>query len=456
MLSSYKYEISSKKIPRLAVPSYVTLTGRRGYPDLFNSIRCAMLSHVRCFGFDNMIDPDDFPFIKNVLKIDLDHEHYTILTNSTRYPSPVLSQRLGRLPLYTSDETEAVLTGSIGSDGVMIVFLICDESDPTKPLRNMNPVDMPVTARTLNAFVYKKVDSSWTIDQTHTDRINRLKTTIFHYDTVICTLAYGQELHAIVKPLYDVGYKDPRWQPCTWRFRHNRDPLWAEEEDYKDIQLRKKPGKMGLKEQFRTLSPSACRDAGLPLGTTYDKLFSIPYEVETTFVFNGKMDPRTAFNRAINVLKEALHKFDRQYQVAATTLDETDTKVSIIYKEQRDSTQTLYVPYNTNDVIPEQYMILTHHLIGNILANKILYLFDKHIVKTADSKVLYENTLIAYKIPHQLITQCTYTIQLPLDNELCLQRFAEIGITADYHENLVKLAVTDLINDLDTIAKVTQ
>jgi hypothetical protein len=446
MAPTYSIETSTKMVPRLDIPNYVTLVGREGYPDLFNSIRCAMLCHVKCFGFDNMIDPEDFSFIKNVLGVDLSHEHYTTLVNSTRYPSPVLSQRLGRLPIYTSPETLRVLTGS---DDIMIVFLICDSSDPTKPLKNMDPVDLVVSSRSLVPRVYKKVDLMWQFDQEHTDRIEQLKSTIFYYDTLICTLSYGQELHAIVKPLYDVGFKDPRWQPCTWRFRHVRDPLWADEEGYKEIQLRKKPGQMGLKEQFRTMSPAACTAAGVPAGTAYDKLFSIPYEVQTMFVFNGKMDPRMAFLSAIDVLKDALHVFYSQYQVASTTLDDIDSQVSIIHKEQRESTQTLYVPYNSNDVVPEQYTILTQHAIGNILANKILYLFDTHIVKGDNS--LYESTLIAYKVPHQLVSQCTYTLQLPLKRQLCLTRFEEYGITDDFHENLIKNSIIDLVSDLDTI-----
>lgn len=444
-MATYSIETATTLIPRLNVPKYITVTGRSANPDLLNSIKATMLTHVPCFGFDNMIDPQDFPFIKNVLKLDFDHEHYTVLTNTTRYATPILAQRLGRLAVYTSAETLAVLTGS---DDVMIVFLLCDEQDPSKPLKNMDPIDIVVSSRSLVPRVYKKEGTEWRFDQGHTDRIQALKETIFHYDTDICTLAYGQELHAIVKPIYSIGLKDPRWQPCTWRFRHERDPLWNQEEGYANIQLLKKPGKMGLKEQFTTMSPTACRAAGLPLGSTYDnKLFGVPYGVQMMFVFNGKMDPKLAFMMSIEVLTDAMSKFGAQYRVAATTLDEP----SIIYKEQRDtSTQTLYVPYNTNDTMPDEFMILTKHVTGNIIVNKMLYIFNRDIVK--NNKELYKNTLIAYKIPHQLVTQCTYTIQLPLSEDICLKRFADIGITDEFHENLIAKALDELKTDLGGLA----
>jgi DNA-directed RNA polymerase subunit L len=249
-----------------------------------------------------------------------------------------------------------------------------------------------------------------------------------------------------------VGLKDPRWQPCVWRYRHNRDPRWANVPGYEKIQLRKKPAHMGLREQFYTMSPAECAEQGKASGTTYDHLFSIPYETQLMFEFNGKMDPKLAFIKAIDILKNALEDFYAQYKTAATTLDETLENSSIIYKEQHSSTtQTLYVPYNTNDTVPDKYMILIQHSMGNIIANKLLYLFDKHIAQnTAD---LYKNTLIAYKIPHQLISQSIFTIQLPLDDTVCIERFAKIGIEDDFHEKLIEKAINSLVDDLNAITK---
>lgn len=430
---------------------FTRIVSKRLSPATMNAIRRAIVSHVPTIGFQEYIDPEEFDMINETFKpaVPLSRERHTVIENNTLFSIPVLSHRLSRLPVYTSEETIRLLMPANEKERVFLV--ISDPKDVFKPICNTEVEDMAITARSVRPVAFRQTaDGTWSQDKERMTAITKAIKTIFKLDTFIVSLQFGNRLYAIIEPEIGIGLDNPRWSPCVQRYRFNRDPEWN-----RAIMLHKTVGEMNLRKQFATMPPSVCAKKGLPEGSTYDR-FMKPYEVELNVIYNGKMDQTEAVLTGIEVLKTALNRFQTIYN-EGTIHDGSEMEDAVIldkgliYKEKRLDLQTVYIPLNTHAPLDPDDRIFTGHTIGNLLASKMLHILDREIIK--DRVDLYQQVLIAYKVPHQLIQQCLITIRLPeqIKDELTTISKRRAGDMTG-QDMLLNMAIDELQSELKECA----
>ena len=446
----YKLSIMEPIITVERETRFTRLVSKRLSPATMNAIRRAIVSHVPTIGFQEYIDPEEFDMINENFKpaVPLSRERHTVIENNTLFSIPVLSHRLSRLPVYTSEETIRLLMPANEKERVFLV--ISDPKDVFKPVCNTDVEDIPITARSLRPVAFKQsADGSWTQDKERMTAISKAIKTIFKLDTLIVSLKYGNRLYAIIEPEIGIGLDNPRWSPCVQRYRFNRDPEWNTA-----IMLHKTVGEMNLRKQFATIPPTVCAKLGLPEGSTYDR-FMKPYEVELNVIYNGKMDQTEAILTGIDVLKTALNKFQTVYNDSQThdgseLEDAVILDKGLIYKDKRLDLQTVYVPLNTHADLDPDDRIFTGHTIGNLLASKMLHILDREIIK--DRTELYQQVLVAYKVPHQLIQQCLLTIRLPEQMKEDLSNLTKRRGDMSGQDMLLNMAIDELQSELKECA----
>jgi hypothetical protein len=448
-------EIYSTSSPQIEnTDKYIRLASQQLTVATMNSIRRTLLLNIPTVGFVEHIDPADYKMLNKVLApIELKGERHTVVASTAKFPIPMLAHRLSRIPISSVPDIMRLL---VPDDPAIHVFLLLSERlDYGKPLKNEDsPIDMRIYARDLQPLVIRRT----TTDDGHVEyeRVESLmreiaarRQEIFPFNTFLLPLGYGQEIHAILRPQVGTGVQDPRWAPCTYHYRFNRDARHGPA----PIRLHKEPDLPGIRLQFAQIPAQICERLGLPKGMTYDR-HRKPFEIELMAIYNGRMPPDMALKRAIGILKDAVELFLQQYNRAHTVedaLSHEDAEIFPVVKEQKGDTQSIYVPFNTNDPLPAEYQILASHTIGNLLASKMLYIVERHIIRD-DALQLYEGTLLAYKIPHHLVQQCLYTMQLPVTDAVFISRFKELtGKSDNFHEELIKYSVQEIIKDLQTI-----
>jgi hypothetical protein len=433
---------------------YIRLASQQLSVATMNSIRRTLLLDIKTVGFVEHIDQADYKMLNKVLPpLELRGERHTVIASTVKFPIPMLAHRLSRIPINSVPDIMHLLVPDDRS--ISVFFCLSAPRDYGRPLKNEDsPMDMRVYARDLQPLVIRKkegedglVEYEMLLDLMR--EIEDKRAEIFPFNTFLLPLGYGQEIHAILRPQIGSGVQDPRWAPCTYHYRFNRDARYGSA----PIRLHKEPEQPGIRLQFAQIPEALCRELGLPPGSTYDR-FRKPYEIELMAIYNGRMPPEMALKKAIQILKEAMilfrQEYNRGHRVEEALTHDSD-EVFPVVKEQKGDTQTVYAPFNTNDPLPERFQILASHTIGNLLASKMLYIMDREIIRD-DALDLYEGTLLAYKIPHHLVQQCLYTIQLPITDARFLERFEALtGKSANFHEVLVSYAVNEIINDLDTI-----
>jgi len=435
---------------------YVILTSKVLTQSVINGIRRCIVSHVKTIGFEEYVDPKDFRIINEFFKVHITNQRHTVLVNNTKNAIPMLAHRLSRLPIFTSTETRSLLF----PDTAKIFFTLSDPYDYTKPYFNENAQDVIVHSRDLVPVALKRVtveDSEVEEYEYDEDMVSLIKENIkviFPYNVYITNIPHGCKIHAIVKPILGSGIQNCRWSPCTQRYRFNRDPRWGIDAK---INLRKEEGKPDIRKQFSLIPDSVCKELGIPIGSTYDR-FNKPYEIELLVAYNGKMNAYGALLNGIDILRNAVIKFQTIYNNVKVDSDQEDEdddvenvkdeeQSSIIYKEQKGDTQHLYMPFNINDDVDVEDLIFTGHTMGNLLSSKMLQIVDRDIIGEKNLN-LYENVFITYKVPHHLIKQCLINIQLPVGNE----HFKSIiGEYENEHAGLVNKACDELIKDLQAL-----
>ena len=90
--------------------------------------------------------------------------------------------------------------------------------------------------------------------------------------------------------------------------------------------------------------------------------------------------------------------------------------------------------------------IYTGHTLANIITSKMLQIVTRDII--AHDISLLEKILIAYKIPHPLIQQVIYTIQLPVEEPVFQ---AVLGLQEQAAQNLLLKAIDELMAELEGI-----
>lgn len=456
--------IYTKKGPQVESDGkHVLLSSQQLSVATMNSIRRTMLLDIPTLGFTEHIDPNDYDMLNNVLNLELKGERHTVIRSTVKFPIPMLAHRLSRIPINSIPEMFKLLR--LDDEDIHVFFVLAKDGEYAIPMDNgEDPVDVRLYARSLQPLVIRRTQQEdgrpeYTLDRGLMSKISGMMRDIFPMNTFLLPLAYGQQIHAILKPVIGKGAQDPRWSPCTYHYRFNRDARHAPEGmALPPIRLHKQPEQPGIRLQFAQIPVEICKELGLPNGMTYDR-FRKPFEIELMSIYNGRMPPKLALQMAVEILDDAVTAFLREYKKDHSVQDAMShvaEEIHVVVKEMKGDTQTVYVPFNTNDPLPEEYQMLTTHTIGNLLASKMLYMVDREIIRN-DMLDAYENILIAYKVPHHLVQQCTFTIQLPTDNQAFVDRFVKawpVAAGKSMHDTLVESAVIEISRDLASISEV--
>jgi DNA-directed RNA polymerase subunit L len=95
--------------------------------------------------------------------------------------------------------------------------------------------------------------------------------------------------------------------------------------------------------------------------------------------------------------------------------------------------------------------IYTGHTLANVIVSKMLTIVARDIVPADISQLA--KVLIAYKVPHPLIKQVVYTVQLPERDPVFQAYFAAVP-GPDMAEKLVHLAIQELLVELSSVKAV--
>ena len=415
--------------------NYILISSKQLAVALINSIRRVLISHIAILGIEEFIQPADYPCINAVFQQSIAKKRYTIIDNNTPFSIPMLAHRLSRLPIFTSSELLRALY--IGKEGFKFFLVLSDPADIAKPLVNKSNQEIQVTARSLRAVLAQQSpDGSWTYNkEASMIPIHAL----FPLDTFILTLYPGQRLHAILRPVLGMGIDNPRWSPCVQRYRFNRDPVWQATHPIKEI-IHKKTGELSLRRQFSTKPPSTTAPGE---ATTYD-VFMKPYEVELMVIQNGKMDKVEALLSAVDYLGESLARFNQMLQTGDTFVHKETGGLNIVrYTVPQDTySDAAQDPINR---------IYTGHTLANVIVSKMLTIVARDIIPDDISSLA--KVLIAYKVPHPLIKQVVYTVQLPEEDPV-FQAFFSSFSGPDMAEKLVHLAIQELLVELSSVKAV--
>ena len=411
---------------------FILLKSKTLHQSLFNSIRRTLISHVQILGFEEFLNPEDYPLLNTAFHLKLSRQRHVIIDNNTCFSIPMLSHRLSRLPMYTSPEILKMLY--IDDPMYRVFFVLADRDNFQLPLVNKSNEAMRLTARSLRPLVFrKKNDDTFDLLALESQAIDSVK--LFPYDTFLLDLIPGKRVHGIVSPVIGFGIDNPRWTPCVHRYRFNRDPVWQETHPIKAI-IHKKENELSLRRQFSTIPPTK-RLPGEP--DTYD-LFMKPFEVELMVIFNGKMDQTVALTSSITVLLESLGHFSHLVQTDDTFIEKTVDEGNNIHR--------YIVPRDTysDEAKDGANRIYTGHTLANIITSKMLQIITRDII--SHDITLLEKVLIAYKIPHPLIHQVIYTIQLPAENPFFQVVLGEPG---NAPRTLLLKAIDELMAELEGI-----
>ena len=411
---------------------FILLKSKVLHQSLFNSIRRTLISHVPILGFEEFLNPEDYPLLNTAFHLKLGRQRHVIIDNNTCFSIPMLAHRLSRLPMFTSPEILKML--HINDPMYRVFFVLADRDNVQHPLVNKSNDLIRLTARSLRPLLFRqKDDGSFELLALESQAIDSVK--LFPYDTFLLDLIPGKKIHGIVSPVLGFGIDNPRWTPCVHRYRFNRDPAWQETHPIKAI-IHKKENELSLRRQFSTKPPAKCTP-GEP--DTYD-LFMKPFEVELMVIFNGKMDQTVALTSGITVLLEALGHFSGLIQTDDTFIEKTVDIGNNIHR--------YIVPRDTysDEAKDGANRIYTGHTLANIITSKMLHIITRDII--AHDITLLEKILIAYKIPHPLIHQVIYTIQLPAENPFFQ---AVLGEPGHAPRTLLLKAIDELMAELYSI-----
>jgi len=401
--------------------NFILISSKQLTPALFNSLRRVIISHTEILGFEEYIHPADYALLNAVFNLSISKKRHTVLQNNTPFSIPMMAHRLSRLPIFTSAETRALLKD--------VFFTLADATDIRKPLVNLSNTEMTISARNLTPVAV--LDGQY--DPVRSKYLATRMETIFPLNTFILKLYPGQKIQCIIKPVLGMGIDNPRYSPCVQRYRFNRDPIWQETHPIKEI-IHKKKGELSLRKQFSTKPPSKCVPGA---SDTYD-VFMKPYEVELMVVQNGKMHQRDALLTAIAYLKERVIHFGALRHMG-------DTYIQYV-KNAELNLVTLRIPQDTysDAALDPTNRIYTGHTIANLLVSKMLQIIKDKVIR--DDVALLSHVLIAYKVPHPLIQQVEYTIQLPENHPVFRAYFTTPD---DMANELLYQAIACITDELD-------
>lgn len=461
-----------------AVPPYLLLTsGRALVTDrtlsgpikynyaTMNAVRRAIHSYVSIWGFEQYLDEKDYKFLTEefgIKNLAPNHTRLSVTVDTTELVLVALPHRCSRIPIMTGEQTDQFLQST---DLRLVYFLICDglgEDNETtreqfaRPFTNEHNITKCIYARDLVPVVYTraKPDAPWQYNNEESAKLGAQRSAIFAYNVPVICVGLGKKVHAFLKPMRGkTGADNSQYCPCVPRYRFSADPKWYEEgegpiETFVAGQGgNQRPNTIRRKVQdergFKAILLSDPRT-----GAPYDKLGQ-PYAIQLMVEYNGKMGVVDATLAALTALVDGVNLLKLEYENIAQT---------IVFKETHNDTQTVYIPRNTEDKIIEsnpKTKILVDDTIANIMKFKMLEILGRII---GENHSWYARTNISYKIPHELVPQCVYTITLPLHDsaghddgafhgKFCRVMGTDID-TTDFHYTLVMKACQEVLDDL--------
>ncbi len=437
-----------------------------------NALRRSMVLFVECWGFDHLLDQEDYPFLTDkfgLKNLKQGREQHTVLIDNTRHIIPVLSHRSSRIPIMTSDDTTLLLQSN---ENRKVYFILCDNTDMddlkrfSRPRVNESNVSVRLYIRDFEPVVYVRSEHSDSFEYSaeESSAVKKNMEMLFPYNLMIAFLDFQGKANILLKPSMGRGAVNCKWTPCTMRWRFSFDPRWPDlrpvmspADGRPNTILRKVKGQMGFKEIF--LTDPITRER-------YNK-FGRPYSVTLIFDYNGKMGCVDATQASIREVLSGISLFQDHYNsTASVTADSipssvSETSESIVHKKIHRDTQTMFIPLNTDDNILNEHpelIIITDDTIANMLVYKLLEIMD---VIIGDNLEWWSQTAISYKRKHPLIKQCIITVPIPLhntdgsDNEGFISRFrAYYGCTEakpDYHHILINDACEKMKKDMGIV-----
>lgn len=412
---------------------YVCVTTRGFNTATINAVRRAMILHIPCYGFDEMIDPEDYELITGTKP----EQRNVVLVNTTQTQSiPILAQRCSRIPLQTTAITRPLLESH---DKRKVFFAVCKkpENEETwfncliKPYTLEGEIIKRIYSKDLEPVVLTRssIDEEFQYDENASDEVREAYDDIFPYNILIVQMSEGEKVNIVLRPVMGTGIENSRWTPCTYSYRMNMDPKWLAKGEHLISQngtvRRKVHGKLGLRDLI-TMDPET--------EVQYNR-FGKPYGHMLMIQYNGKMPPIDAFTASIRIIKEAVNIFLKYYLEGNELIHKTVTHIRT--DDERSSVmEVLSIPKNTEDELPVSEWIHCDHTIGNLLTTKMLEIISERDTMT---DALWSQVHIAYKIPHPNIRQCIMMIKLP----------SELDMT---HEELMKETVRDIVDDLNKLS----
>lgn len=407
-MSAFSVDKASKNYIRLSTADY------KYPPSIINGIMRMMMNFVDVYCFDDFIDPDDYEFFRNVLKVPRlfeGRQHYTTLINNTRYPDPSASQRLSSLVINNTDDTVKLLEET---ETRKVYFAICgNDEDPikqiSKPLLNQGGLPLFIHSRDLTPFVFLRQEENWVYDKTESDTVKNSMDVIFSYNSKVMMLEHGKKFNVIVKPMLCRGIDNPRGTPCTSKYRWVMNPRIPdiyikgkrqELIDDKYVLRRKIEGEYSAKDLF-LLDPMTLKDDKMD----FHNKFGIPYGLDLIFFYNGKMNPSLCMTKSIRLFIDKLELFRKEF----------NSPSAVIHHEKSDDNhEYLIIPRNVDMDLSSykdgEYHPFIDHSLLNAISTRALQIVDSVI---GDDIPLWENVLIYSKVPHPLIPQAELVFQLP-------------------------------------------
>ena len=450
--------------PRLQVTSsdlYVRLQTRNYsyHPATINGIQRMMLNYLKSYTFGMYLDPLDYDFLNEVLKVqrlDKMHQRFTTLSCNTKYPVPMLSLHVSRQAInMVFVDGEDILRQT---DTRKIYFAICasklEEPDPLKqiitPLKNTSSIPRFVYAQDMTCFVFTKSqeqdETSWTYNDEESSKVQENISRVFHYNGKMLLLEHGKQANILLRPTLTTGKEDPAGSPCRSSYRWTMNPVFKETFPIvnQDFTLRRKvEGEPSAKDMFLMVPTDEIDTYGK---MTYQNKFGKPYGLDLMFQYNGKRDPKQAMSEAIELFKVNLNLFKDE-------MLSSDNK--IVNKEAVENGLKLTIPLNIDiDILTYQskkYSILIDDGILHAVSVKMLEILDKVI---GEDISIWEHVSIYYKVPHRLISQSELFCSLPTGNEEFMDKLQDSlsNKTGGVFLSLINQAIDEIIiNDLNPI-----
>jgi DNA-directed RNA polymerase alpha subunit len=150
-------------------------------------------------------------FMSEVPTVAFDEKNIDLVLNETNYHRQVIIERIGAITINCNK----LLQSDPNSPLDDIVFLISDQTDPLKPLKNET-----------NQILKVNLHQCMSIRNSKTNELYQIEKYI-PYNSLIVTLNPDEAIHAIMKATWGIKQQHPKWQSsiCMYKYTTAIDQL---------------------------------------------------------------------------------------------------------------------------------------------------------------------------------------------------------------------------------------